>query len=518
MIKNIFTKLVTLFLFFAALAVFITSFFTTIYYDMNVDVDFPHYKAESISHLAISMVAVFLLAFFFYKKKMFESSKAFILFALFFCSAYCLFLIISIKPLPVSDAAIIDEILEEFKAGDYSALTAAGGYLNIWPFQMGYVLFAQIMDALFGHGNYFAWNIAQLLSILLTVYLLYNITWELFEDKEICGIVALLSMGMLFFYNYVTFIYGDILSMGPQTLALYLTVLYVKREKLLYAILVAPVMALSILIKTNCEIALIAVIMIIIFSSGKEISGNSNGYRSYELLRRILVHIGLSFLIIATVLIAKNAVDSHYLKVSGLKEMPGGSPSVSHIAMGLQESELEDGWYNRYNYDVFAENDFNTEKTRQAAIQNIRERLIYFKENPGYAIKFMARKFLTQWADPVCISTHNLDLVSRHVENPTTMMYYIVFGHGSIIIRWIMNVYMSVCYLCVLACLGSLLLRKEIPWSVMLLLILIFGGICFHQFWEGSSRYAMRYYVYWTPYAAFGMKTILEKFCKIGVK
>jgi hypothetical protein len=45
----------------------------------------------------------------------------------------------------------------------------------------------------------------------------------------------------------------------------------------------------------------------------------------------------------------------------------------------------------------------------------------------------------------------------------------------------------------------------------MLILILIFGGILFHEFWEGSSRYAMRYYIYWLPYAAFGMKKVLEK-------
>ena len=90
------------------------------------------------------------------------------------------------------------------------------------------------------------------------------------------------------------------------------------------------------------------------------------------------------------------------------------------------------------------------------------------------------------------------------------MMYYIVFGTGNVILRWIMNVYMSVCYLGVLVYLFYRIKKRNVSLSEMLLLVLIFGGMCFHQFWEGSSRYAMRYYVYWVPYAAFGIKELLK--------
>jgi hypothetical protein len=55
------------------------------------------------------------------------------------------------------------------------------------------------------------------------------------------------------------------------------------------------------------------------------------------------------------------------------------------------------------------------------------------------------------------------------------------------------------------------LIQKDVRLPQMLLLILILGGMVFHEFWEGSSRYAMRYYVYWLPYAAYGMNSILKK-------
>lgn len=508
-LKKFFNQLVIFLLIIAALTVFGVSFFTTVYYDMHVDVDFPQYKRESIHHLLISMVAVFLIFLIFYRKKWLESGKL-IAFELLFCTAYCLTLIISIKPLPVDDSMLIDQVLAQFTEGNYSSLVGPGGYLYTWPFQLGYFLFGQIMDRIFGHGNYFAWDIAQLLCILLTVYLLYRITWELFGSKRICGIMALLSFGMLFFYNYSTFIYGDILSLAPQTLALYFTVLFVKREKIGYGILTGIFMGLAVVLKTNSEITLIAIGIILLLNTHKD-KEDENGYCSYELPRRLLTRVLLIVFMVVTVWGCKAAVNSHYCKLTGLAEIPGGSPSVSHIVMGLSESELEDGWYNRYNYDVFAENDFDTEKTKLAATEDLKERLQFFSQNPAYFAKFMARKFATQWADPVCISTHVLDLVSRHVDTPGKLKDFIVFGKGSIILRWVMNVFMSVCYLCVLIYLMGRVKAREVTTKEMLLLVLILGGMAFHQFWEGSSRYAMRYYIYWLPYAAWGMDALLGK-------
>lgn len=521
-VKRFFNQFVVFLLGIAAAVVFFVSFFTTIYYDAHVDVDFPHYKNETILHLVLSMLAVFAFFFIVYKKKWLESGKVLVA-ALIFCTAYCMMLIISIKPQPVDDSKLIDDVLVQFSNGDYSSLTGRGGYLYTWPFQLGYFLFGQLMDKVFSHGNYFAWDVIQVICILITVYLLYQIAWELFENKRICGIMALLSFGMLFFYNYSTFIYGDILSLAPQTMALYLTILFVKKERLVYGILSAVCMGIAVLLKTNCEIGMIAIGIILFFSTWKDELGE-NGYCSYEPLRRFAKR---AFLILLMILVVKGftgAVDGYYCKLTGLSEIPGGSPSVSHIVMGLSESELEDGWYNRYNYDVFAANDYDTEKTKAAATEDLKERLQFFLQNPGYFARFMARKFATQWADSVCITTHNLDLVSRHVDNPGVLKDFIVFGKGSIILRWIMNVFMSVCYLCVLIYLISRFFvgfrrRKDqraeavmqVTTQEMLLLVLILGGMAFHQFWEGSSRYAMRYYIYWMPYAAFGMDRALGK-------
>ncbi len=524
---NVFNRIIAFCLLVAAIVVLVVSSLTTIYYDMHMDVDWPQYGKENIPLLALLVAAVLLLFFLIYRAKGFQRSSLFIGILMGFITFYCLVLVFVIRPLPVDDSLFLDKAINSFMEGDYTSLTSGGGYLYTWPFQLGYVAFGQIMATIFGQSNYLAWDIVQLFCILVSIYLIYKITWELFEEREVCGIVALLAMGALFYYNYVTYIYGDILSMAPQTLSLYMMILYLKREKIGYALVSAVGIALAVLLKTNSEVTLIALVMILVGSGlvkkhgledihctgtkgrdGVETETKLPSESAFD-TRRFLARLLLALLFVAITFGARKGVDAYYCKLTGLDAIPGGSPSWSHIAMGIQESELEDGWYNGYNYRVFAENGFDTEKTAEVAKQNIRETLADFARRPLHAGRYFTRKFTTQWTDSVCISTHNLDLVSRHVENQPWLCDYLVFGDGSKLLIWVMNVFMPVCYLGVAIYLLTILRKRHAGIEEMLLLIMIFGGMVFHEFWEGSSRYTMRYYIYWLPYAAYGLKRLL---------
>ena len=98
--------------------------------------------------------------------------------------------------------------------------------------------------------------------------------------------------------------------------------------------------------------------------------------------------------------------------------------------------------------------------------------------------------------------------MSRHHEI-SALGNSIVFGVGSTVLAWIMNVFMTLCYLGVVVYLAGVLRKRHVSDYEMLMLLLIFGGMVFHEFWEGSSRYAMRYYIYQLPFAACGLKVLL---------
>jgi len=301
--------------------------------------------------------------------------------------------------------------------------------------------------------------------------------------------------------------------MAPQTFALYLMIRYMKTGERRYGLASGLSVAVAVMLKTNCEITVIALIMILFMSlvktPGSESDLNGRKREDGNVKARIIDRLIVAVCMLVLVFGIKAAVNNHYIKATGLDEIPKGSPSVSHIAMGLQEDGgLEPGWYNGYNYRVFAENNYDTELTKKAATAMIVERLDLYIHHPFYGVKFFGRKFLTQWADPVCISTHNLDLVSRH-HDISLAGESIVFGAGSTVIVWIMNVFMTLCYLGVVMYLIEVLRKRHVSDSEMLMLLLIFGGMVFHEFWEGSSRYAMRYYIYQLPFAACGLKVLL---------
>ncbi len=508
---TVFNKIIAACLLLAAVVVLVVSSLTTIYYDMHMDVDWPQYAKENIPLLGALVLGTLVVILILLKFKLLMNYRPLWIAVLGLITIYCLTLIFSIRPLPVDDAMLMERAAREFDEGTYSSLTEPGGYFFIWPFQLGYFGYTRLLSGVFGAGNYIPWLIMQLLCILATIYMIYRITWELFGDSEVCSIVALLSAGALFYYNYVTFLYGDIVSMAPQTLALYLMVLYLRREKILYALGSALSIAVAILLKSNCEIALIALLMVLIgsaFAGGA--LGTGRAKRSSGSGQKLILSLALAAVFLAATFGLQKAVDNYYCNLTGIDRIPSGSPAWSHIAMGLQESDLEDGWYNGYNYQVFADNGYDTEATAKAARENIKATMTDFVKRPLHAGKFFVRKFATQWTDEVCISTHNLDLVSRHVENQPWLCDFLVFGKGSTVLVWIMNVFMPVCYLGVAIYLIGILFRRKATTPEMLFLILIFGGILFHEFWEGSSRYTMRYYIYWLPFAAYGLKKLFS--------
>ena len=128
------------------------------------------------------------------------------------------------------------------------------------------------------------------------------------------GIMSLLSMGALFFYNYVTYIYGDFLSMGPQTLALYLMIRYMKTGEQRYGLCSGLSIAVAVMLKTNCKITVIALIMMLLFNSIRD----KDDEKKVKLSKRLLVAACMLIFVFGQQAYIKN----HYMKVTGLEAIP----------------------------------------------------------------------------------------------------------------------------------------------------------------------------------------------------
>lgn len=453
-----------------------------------------------------------------------------------------LFLVLVIRGNATNDALQLDEIMQAFSRGDYSSLQE-GGYLFVYPFQVTYVLIGQVIQALCGPSNYLVYQLLNVVSILCNLYFLYQITWELFHDRRVCAVMQLLSMGCWFYYVFATFIYADLWSFAVQSAAFLLEIRYLNRRRLRDIIGAGICIAAATLLKTNCYVALIAMILILLMDAvraavsgktGKGVSGTASfesvaasgdtvgnassgnaeasGKSAGALVLRAVL-LGVMFVVLTKG--AQSAVNLGTARAAGIEKMPEGVPSAAYFAMGMEETEGKYGWYNGRNVGLFRDAGYDREQTILDAKETMKASIGEFQNSKRYLIRFYAGKFLSQWGDPTCVSMREMEETRRHTGELPKLVDSLIFGTGSRILQWGMNVTHSLIYLgltvYLLSVIGVALRKKQylrlrtVSEPEILLVLFLVGGMLFHQIWEASGRYTMRYYLTMLPLAAWGI-------------
>lgn len=463
-----------------------------------------------------------------------------------------LFLVLVIRGNATNDALQLDEIMQAFSRGDYSSLQE-GGYLFVYPFQVTYVLIGQVLQALCGPSNYLVYQLLNVVSILCNLYFLYQITWELFHDRKVCAVMQLLSMGCWFYYVFATFIYADLWSFAVQSAAFLLEIRYLNRRRLRDIIGAGICITAATLLKTNCYVALIAMILILLMdavnaavsvaaenagasgnTAGTAAAGNAeaSGNAGALILRAVLL--GVMFVVLTKG--AQSAVNLGTARAAGIEKMPEGVPSAAYFAMGMEETEGKYGWYNGRNVGLFRDAGYDREQTVLDARETMKASIGEFQNSKRYLIRFYAGKFLSQWGDPTCVSMREMEETRRHTGELPKLVDSLIFGTGSRILQWGMNVTHSLIYLgltiYLLSATGSALRRKQklrmpaqngqqaqkqgqhlrtVSEPEILLVLFLVGGMLFHQIWEASGRYTMRYYLTMLPLAAWGICRLIGR-------
>ena len=437
--------------------------------------------------------------------------------ALLFAACYSLFLIFLLRGLPTNDANQLNDIINTFMRGDLTSLGEKGSYLDVYSFQITYVMFGQLLHLLFGENNFLPYMLLNVVSITASVWLLHDIAWELSGSRQVCRLTLVLSFGMLAFYTYAPNVYNDIWSMAPQYAALYLEIRWLKSHRTKDMLWSGFWLALAVLIKQNCLITLIAMILIPVMQclAGQSalVIKNEKQFAANGFLRTVILVICL----LAAVKLSGSIVNTAYAKAAGLERFPSGMPRTTHIAMGMSEAQdgehMKYGWYNGLNVSLYKENGCDYDAADKAAKEFITERLHYFADHPKYAVKFYLYKFLSQWGDPTEGSMRNLEETSRHVEYQPALETSVVYGTGRTLLQWIMNMMHTVIYLCFQLYLADRIRKGRISHGEALIVMMIFGGMLFHELWEASGRYVLRYYVLMLPLAGDGLRTMVRRCC-----
>lgn len=207
--------------------------------------------------------------------------------------------------------------------------------------------------------------------------------------------------------------------------------------------------------------------------------------------------------------IFSKGLTAYYESVSGMKI--SGVPMNATIAMGLQGKPDDEwpGWFNAYELNVYLDNDCNSEKAAAAASENIHERLLQFREDPGMALGFFTNKAVSTWTDPlfqsVWIGPRNDD--GRGQDCKTEILNSLYQGDWVyIILDWFMNAYNIILLFASAIWLlaGHRLTGREFCWTDLFPMVYLIGGFLFHQFWETKSQYVFGY-VFIMAFSAAGL-------------
>ncbi len=397
---------------------------------------------------------------------------------------------------PSEDSWRVTEAAWRFSQDNFDMMTEP--YYRNYSFQLGYVFFNEILirfQRLFGEiENLLFLEIYNVLFLAVTNIVIVLINDAVFSDKRVRHLTVVLLALSAQPIIFSVFLYGIIPGLMFSLIAVYLEILYLKKNSILCGIFSVLCIAIAVMIKSNYLIVLIAMLAVAfvkMFGRRKFICD--------------IIYIACAALLSMSI---SPAIVKHYEKKSGV-ELGDSVPYVSWIAMGVSESHLAPGWYN-YTKTVsnFEENNYNADEASKDSVKFIKERIKYFRENPQYTNDFFYKKFVSQWNETSYQSIWNNEV--RYQFGEKTGIAKWVCEKGENKVKAYMDIFAQLIFLSVLAGVIACIRNKNLL-SAMLPLIIL-GGVLYHLISEAKSQYSMPNFILMTGFAAYGVCVLYDIF------
>lgn len=511
--------------------------------------------------------------------------RGLLLFTLGFVFGLGVLLILFGRTVPAADALSVYNAAAEWILGNTDIIHPTASYLSYYPQQIGLMAFLELLLRIWNLTGLSApaWHFIKLVYVCLLCgaiwfqYLSLQYLWpENYKKISCCYLVMVCCNLPMIMYS--SFVYGEIPSFAALSVGCYLLLRLLgssspdsfSRDNVslgsasldssyrdnisrndapsVTAHGPAPHMlcriiftgfgsilflTLSVMLRKNSLVPVIAVLLVLLFEA---LRPGRNGK----------MRLGLLIMAVCLAVTSVNVLpltQKIYEKKAG-NTLSSGVTAMSYLAMGMQEAPRGCGWYNGFNIDTYDAAGMDTALANEISRLAINERLVYFREHPGYTADFYLHKHLSQWAD------------GTYASRQATLATY--GGRGAFFkevyegslsggyIEWC-NAWQNILYLGVLVfCIDSLKKRREFRVAghmadqtaghtagctadhmadqldadqlgadrhgadrlyVYVGLIAVLGGFLFHTFWEANSRYIFSYSLLLMPYCGAGVCT-----------
>ena len=478
--------------------------------------------------------------------------RGLLLFTLGFVFGLGVLLILFGRTVPAADALSVYNAAAEWILGNTDIIHPTASYLSYYPQQIGLMAFLELLLRIWNLTGLSApaWHFIKLVYVCLLCgaiwfqYLSLQYLWPENYKKISCCYLVLVCCNLPMIM-YSSFVYGEIPSFAALSVGCYLLLrLLGSSSRILFTGFGSILfLTLSVLLRKNSLIPVIAVLLVLLFEA---LRPGRNGK----------MRLGLLIMAVCLAVTSVNVLpltQKIYEKKAG-NTLSSGVTAMSYLAMGMQEAPRGCGWYNGFNIDTYDAAGMDTALANEISRLAINERLVYFREHPGYTADFYLHKHLSQWAD----GTYASRQATLATYGGRSAFFKEVY-EGSLsggYIEWC-NAWQNALYLGVLVfCIGSLKKRRKSkvvghmadqtaghtagctadqmaehttgrtadpivghtagrtadrPGTdhlyVYVGLIAVLGGFLFHTFWEANSRYIFSYSLLLMPYCGAGVYT-----------
>ena len=407
---------------------------------------------------------------------------------------------------PRADQGSVMRIALRMTKGDYSEFEP-GGYAYRHTHQVGLIYLSYLLFKI-THIGYHAIRIMNVLSIVFTVIGINEIGNLLFqksksEKKYIYGYVTMLFLPAA---GYVTFLYGNCIGFALSVLGIMFACKYMNDHRMRYIIPMILCFALSVCIRKNFIINVVAVIIFLLYDF----------FKCHE-KQVIFCMVG----IVVGIFLVMFGVKARVEYITG-ESLDNGVPSLAYVVMGMQESEMASGWCNNYNQQVYFDNDCDPDKTAEVVKADFKNELDKKAANPADAIAFYYRKNISQWNNPTFECFWINDIKKRAKEEIEVKSYPSVIESllGEPGPKWLveyMNLFQSIVWFGIV--LWIFQKRKDEEINQWMLATIFVGGFVFHTIWEAKCQYTIPFFMLLFPYAVQGYSSFSKMIAnKMGKK
>lgn len=431
---------------------------------------------KMIIYFILILVGLFFIRRYYQLQKSMPYKKLFFIVSLIVLIVSC-YVIFFHNIFPVADQQDILNAATGLKNGDYSYFLPTG-YVGKCTNQAGIVMILYYLSFIFGDNNYQIFQFINIFGLLLSYYCICEISEISFGDDELKKWTLILLLLFVPLTWYIVFVYGNILGLAFSLYAVLCGYRYFEDRKIKDIVLSFMGITLSMIFKSNYSITFVAMVFFVLF----DIILNKN-YKTIIL-----------FILLIPAYFASSMIPSYMIKNKTGIELGKGIPMIAYVEMGLQDSPDSPGWFNGYNWNVYTNNGSDSQKANEQVVNDLKNTLSYYVENPKVFKSFIYRKTVSQWCNPDFQGTW----LTRHSD---------FYFHNDLYYE-LVNILQAIILLGTLAYIYYT--GRYMPLHRLLLPMIFIGGFIFHLFWEAKGQYTITYFVLLIPYCAKGLMDMTD--------